>query len=348
MTRDGGRWGFTTGACAAAAAAAASWLADGLEAPEAVEIPFPDGSRQALPVAWARRTPEGAVAAVVKDAGDDPDITQGATVQVDLARQAGWSFEAGAGVGIVTRPGLQVPVGQPAINPGPRAMIRAALAERGWTGARVRIAIPGGERLAARTFNPRLGIEGGLSVLGTAGRVRPFSLEAVQATVRCALDVARAAGHATVCLVPGHLGERAARAAFPLAEDQVVEVSNAWGVALDHAAAAGFGALLLAGHPGKLAKLAEGQFDTHSSRSPSALPGVAAALRDLGLPVADTPTVEGLFQSLGDRDRRRLAAVLAGRITAAARSRCGLPCGVLLTTMEAGVYGSALGGTPWA
>jgi cobalt-precorrin-5B (C1)-methyltransferase len=339
----GGRRGFSTGACAAAAAKAAALAAAGRVVPDLLDIPFPDGRRRALPIAWA----EPGRAAVRKDAGDDPDITDGVLVRVEVARDSAWRFEAGEGVGMVTLPGLQVPPGEPAINPAPRAMIRAALEELGWTGARIRVAIPGGEALAARTFNPRLGVAGGLSILGTQGRVRPFSLEAVRVTIDCGLDVTRAAGHDRVGLVPGHLGERALRAWTDTLP--VVEVSNEWGHALDAAAAKGFRALLLAGHPGKLAKLAEGCFNTHSARSPSPLPRVRALAEALtGRPAAASPTLEGLFQALDPAERRRLAEHLAGNVAQAARRRTGLPCAVLLTTMAAGVYGGCTEGTPWA
>ena len=224
---------------------------------------------------------------------------------------------------------------------------RASAAIAYLTGARIRVAIPGGEALAARTFNPRLGVAGGLSILGTQGRVRPFSLEAVRVTIDCGLNVTRAAGHDRVGLVPGHLGERALRAWTDTLP--VVEVSNEWGHALDAAAAKGFRALLLAGHPGKLAKLAEGCFDTHSARSPSPLPRVRALAEALtGHPAAASPTLEGLFQALDPAERRRLAEHLAGSVAQAARRRTGLPCAVLLTTMAAGVYGGCTEGTPWA
>ena len=358
---SGQRWGFSTGACAAAAAKAAALAASGLAVPSTIEIPFPDGVRRSLPIAWA----EPGRAAVRKDAGDDPDITDGALVIATVTPAPDWRYEAGEGVGTVTLPGLQIPPGEPAINPAPRAMIRAALEELGWTGARIRIAIPGGTALAERTFNPRLGVAGGLSVLGTQGRVRPFSLEAVRVTISCALDVTRAAGHDRVGLAPGHLGERALEAGAggrgAWAEGRgnrsegrgdrlpIVEVSNEWGHALDAAAAKGFAALLLAGHPGKLAKLAEGHFDTHSSRSPSPLPQVRALVQDLtGHPAGAAPTLEGLFQALAPDERRRVADHLAGSVAQAARNRTGLPCAVLLTTMDGGVYGALTEDTPWA
>ncbi len=363
---EGGRWGFSTGACAAAAAKAAALAASGFEVPASVEIPFPDGQRRSLLVAWARRLSgngvascenggktgfenDGGEAGVIKDAGDDPDITDGATLIVELTPARDWHFEAGEGVGVVTKPGLQIPVGEPAINPSPRAMIRETLQELDWTGARIRISIPGGRELAARTFNPRLGVEGGLSILGTTGRVRPFSLEAVRATISCGLNVARAAGLKTVALVPGHLGERALRVHMELEEAQLVEVSNEWGHALDESVAKGFRALLLAGHPGKLAKLAQGNFDTHSSRSPSALACLRAlAEEQTGQTIGETVTVEGIFQALEPDARIGLAENVARSVAKTVEARTGLPCAVLLTTMDAQVYGGFLEGTPWA
>jgi cobalt-precorrin-5B (C1)-methyltransferase len=345
MNGDG--LGFSTGACAAAAARAAALAAMGAAVPASLELPFPGGARLALPIAWARAVPGGGEAAVVKDAGDDPDISHGATVVVAVSPAPDWSFTAGAGVGTVTLPGLQIPPGEAAINPGPRAMIRAALEELGWAGAAVRVSIPGGAELAQRTFNPRLGVLGGLSILGSTGRVRPFSLDAVRGTIDCSLDVVRAAGHDAVALVPGHLGERALGAwnrKLP-----VVEVANEWGHALDAAVARGFRALLLAGHPGKLVKLAEGHFDTHSARSPSPLPRVRALAGTVaGCVLAPAPTVEGVFQALDPARRPGLAEPLARAVGAAAASRTGLPCAVLLTTMDGGIYGGCLEGTPWA
>lgn len=344
---DGGRWGFSTGACAAAASKAAALAAGHQALPESVAITLPDGRRAELSLAWARAVPGGGEAAVVKDAGDDPDVSHGAMVIARVMPAQGWIFEAGEGVGTVTRPGLQIPPGEAAINPWPRRMIRAALQDAGWEGARIRVSIPGGAELAQRTFNPRLGVAGGLSILGTTGRVRPFSLEAVRATIACALDVARAEGHETVALVPGHLGERALRAW--MADLAAIEVSNAWGCALELAEARGFKALLLAGHPGKLVKLSEGYFDTHSSRSPSPLPKVRALAEAFtARRMEDTPTVEGVFQTMDPDERRIVAEHLAREVARAAQIKSGLPCGVLLTDMAGGVYGGGMEGTPWA
>jgi cobalt-precorrin-5B (C1)-methyltransferase len=306
-----------------------------------------------LAVAWCRSTERGAAAAVVKDAGDDPDATDGVQVVVAVEplpplSRSDLEFAAGEGVGTVTKRGLQVPVDEPAINPVPRRMIREAV--RGVTGRPLRIvvSIPGGEEIARRTFNPRLGVVGGLSVLGTTGIVRPFSHEAIQETVRCSLDVALACGVACPVLVPGHVGERAARDLFDVSEHQVVEVSNEWGIAVDSAAARGFSRCLALGHPGKLAKLAMGSFDTHSSRSESPV----AFVRRLVCEYAETvpspiDTVEGVFQELAPSDRRRVAGALAVQVRVALEERAGRPFAAALVNMRGALLGFAGDVSPW-
>ena len=318
------REGYTTGSCAAAAAKAATLLlAEGRTA-KSVEFPLPDGQRRRLPVDHVRWTDEGAEAAVRKDAGDDPDVTNGALIAASVAwiERDEVEFAAGEGVGTVTKPGLAVPPGEPAVNPGPRRMIQEAIREITPRGVRVMISIPGGRELAAKTFNPRLGIAGGLSILGTTGIVRPFSCSALRESLRCAMNVAAAAGITAPLLVPGHIGERAAQARFRVAPERVVEVGNAWGFALDEAARHSFAALLILGHPGKLAKLMAGDWDTHSGRSGSALPIVAqihAAI--LGRPAADAPTVEGIFGTLDAGEKKRLGNALAAAIQKAVGKR---------------------------
>lgn len=318
--------GYTTGACAAAAVKAAAFLlCRGLRF-TSVDIPLPDSSRIQIPVLRVDLTDEGATAAVRKDSGDDPDITHGVAVlaTVRLAASSELSFRAGDGVGVVTRPGLSVAPGEPAINPGPRRMIRAALREVTDRGASITISIPGGRELAARTFNPRLGIEGGLSVLGTTGRVRPFSNEAMRASLLCGLDVAVACGVRAPVFVPGNIGEKAARRHLRLADVQVVDVGNEWGFLLDHARSYGVRRLLALGHPGKLAKLWMGQWDTHSARSPMAVGPLTELARSLlGAGVPDSPTAEGLFMGLPPDQRRTLAAELSARIRTQVAHRLG-------------------------
>ncbi|MCE5263610.1 MAG: cobalt-precorrin-5B (C(1))-methyltransferase CbiD [Deltaproteobacteria bacterium] len=346
------REGYTTGSCAAAAAKAALLLlADG-KAVESVEIPLPDGRRLPLAVDRLRRTGKGAEASVRKDAGDDPDVTNGAWVKSSVAWVEGSEveFAAGEGVGTVTRPGLSLPPGEPAINPVPRSMIRAAVREVTARGVRVTIAIEGGRELAEKTFNPRLGIFGGLSILGTTGIVRPFSCSALRASLRCALDVAAAGGARAPVLVPGHIGERAARAQLRVVPEQIVEVGNEWGFAVDEAARHPFTALLALGHPGKLAKLAAGGWDTHSGRSESALPAVRqmhAAV--LGRPAAETPTVEGIFAALAAGEKRALGNPLAAAAQAAIQTRTHGRFGIAVALIDLGghILGEAGDLKPW-
>jgi len=272
------RTGYTTGACAAAAAkAAAQMLANG-RAMDRVEIPLPGGERIVLPLVYVRLAERGAEAAVRKDGGDDPDVTSGALISASVAWRGcdDVEFLAGEGVGMVTKPGLAVPPGEPAINPVPRRMIREAVREVTPRGVSVTLSVANGGEIARKTFNARLGIVGGLSILGTTGVVRPFSCSAIRETLRCSLRVAAAAGIRAPVFVPGHIGARAAQAHFRIAEGQIVEVGNEWGFLLDEALRSPFSALLILGHPGKLAKLTTGDWDTHSGRSQSALPIVTA------------------------------------------------------------------------
>ena len=169
--------------------------------------------------------------------------------------------------------------------------------------------------MAAKTFNPRLGIEGGLSILGTSGRVRPFSCPAMRVSLRCSLDVAVACGVVAPVFVPGRIGEKAARRHFRLTAEQVVEVSNEWGFMLDCAAAHPFKGLLALGHPGKLAKLAAGDWNTHSSKSDNPIPWVSGlAEKILGRPLLHHQTTEGFFASLPAEERKRLGDELAGQV----------------------------------
>jgi cobalt-precorrin-5B (C1)-methyltransferase len=327
------RMGFTTGSCAAAAAkAAAQFLCTG-EEPQSVEIALPDGTRASFPLLYVCQQNEGAVAAVRKDAGDDPDVTDGATVIATIswtdnggdhleAVKGNVHFEAGEGVGRVTKPGLSIPPGDAAINPTPRRMIEAALREVTSRGVKVTLSIPGGAKLAARTFNPRLGIEGGLSILGTSGRVRPFSCPAVRTSLKYCLNVAAAAGVERPVFVPGHIGARAARRHLGVTDEEIIEVSNEWGFIMDAAVSCPFKAVTILGHPGKLAKLAMNQWDTHSSRSPSAVPFVATlAARVLGKELGEGNTVEGIFAGLSSRETKMLGDELAGAVCRAIRKR---------------------------
>lgn len=310
--------GYTTGSCAAAAAKAATMLLYGHPPSTDIELTMPDNSRVLFAVGELHGGDDCCSASVRKDAGDDPDITNGSCVVVTVERsdKGGITFVAGEGVGTVTLPGLSVPVGEPAINPAPRRLIEQAVRQITGDGLIITVAIPGGKELASKTFNPRLGIEGGLSILGTTGRVRPFSHAAVQESIRCSFAITMACGIKDPVLVPGHIGAEAAKRICRIREHQLVEVGNEWGFLLKLAATEPLERLLLLGHPGKLVKLAEGQWDTHSSRSDSPLPMVTRRCTELfgNTPDSMAPTVEGLFQALEPADRQRLGNLLADNI----------------------------------
>jgi cobalt-precorrin-5B (C1)-methyltransferase len=268
------RRGWTTGTCSAAAAKAACLLVRDGEAPDEVEVPLvksTDRPRFALERCAPDR--DGAVAVVVKDAGDDPDVTHGAhlTVRVTLRAELGLELRGGEGVGVVTKPGLGLEVGGPAINAGPRRQIAAAVSEvfdLDEVGVVVEVSVPGGEKMGRRTSNPRLGIVGGISILGTTGIVRPFSTAAWRASVGQAIDVMDAQGQRTLVLTTGGRSEKAARRMRPdLPVVCFVEVGDFTGYALKRARSLGFERCVFVGMAGKLSKLAAGVLMTHWTRS---------------------------------------------------------------------------------
>jgi cobalt-precorrin-5B (C1)-methyltransferase len=304
-----------------------------------VTIGLPAGNYLSLGVCGSWLRPEMVAAGVRKDAGDDPDVTHGVEVWASVCWQETpeISLVAGSGVGTVTKVGLALAPGEPAINPVPRQMIHQAVREVTARGVRIVFSIPGGEDLAARTFNPRLGIVGGLSILGTSGRVRPYCLEALAQAISLAVDVAEAAGKQPLVLVPGHLGAQAAKRTFRFAEEQLIEVGNSWGVALERIAQGKTLALLALGHPGKLGKLAAGHWDTHSARSPSPLPWLRQlAMSQLGAAPPETPTVEGLFAQLPLAVRSVVAEQAACVVRAALEKKLGraLDVTVVLTDVR--------------
>ena len=310
--------GITTGSCAALAAKAAALLLFKQQHSRQVEIPLPDGSRLRWPIEAVKLTANGAEASVIKDAGDDPDVTHGAQIFVDIEAHDGndIQFRAGDGVGTITLPGLAIAVGEAAINPVPRNMICTALAEVTSCGIIVTVSVQGGRELAAKTFNPKLGIVDGISIIGTSGRVRPFSAPALRQSLKCALDICVAAGTIAPVLVPGNMGRKAAHHYFKLRKQQVVEVSNEWGFMLDQARQQSFKKLLIVGHPGKLGKLANRQWQTHSAQSDSAVPYVTSLGNQLlKRSVEQSNTIEGLFMDeLNEQERLVVAQQLAKEI----------------------------------
>jgi cobalt-precorrin-5B (C1)-methyltransferase len=269
------RRGWTTGACATAATKAALTALVAGEFPDPVEIVLPKGERPHFPLAFESLGEGFASAGIVKDAGDDPDVTHGATIIASvrpLPAGSGIRFMAGEGIGTVTRPGLPVPPGEAAINPMPRQMMTAVVEEL-CLGAglpadiEITISIPGGEEIARRTWNPRLGIAGGLSILGTTGIVHPFSCAAWIHSIHRGIDVARASGLTHVIGATGSMSEAAAQAIYHLPEIALLDMGDFAGGLLKYLRDHPIPKLTIAGGFAKLTKLAQGALDLHSGRS---------------------------------------------------------------------------------
>ena len=265
------RCGYTTGSCAAAAAKAAAAMLLEERIISSICLPTPKGIVLTLDVLDAVIEKGQASCAIQKDSGDDPDVTNGMLVYAQVRKiETGIEIDGGTGVGRVTRPGLDQPVGAAAINSTPRKMIAEAVSEIcmqcGYKGGiRVVVSIPEGEELAKRTFNPRMGIEGGLSVIGTTGIVEPMSHQALIESIRLEIRQRAAAGSKSILLTPGNYGETFAREALNFELHRHVNCSNFIGDAIDACVEEGFQEILLVGHIGKLVKLGIGLMNTHSA-----------------------------------------------------------------------------------
>lgn len=280
------RRGWTTGACAAAASKAACAALLNGTFPDPVTIKLPGGQTPAFALARHRLDSDDAMAAIVKDAGDDPDVTHGALIEATVRRhsEAGLKFVAGPGVGTVTRPGLPLSVGEPAINPVPRKMIAAAIADiaGGDDGFEVEISVPGGEKLARGTMNGRLGIVGGISILGTTGIVIPYSCSSWIHSIHRGIDVARAAGYDHVAGSTGSTSEDAVRAMHGLAEQQLLDMGDFVGGTLKYLKTHPVARVTLAGGLAKMTKLAQGMLDLHSARGSADLTMLSELAVDCG------------------------------------------------------------------
>ena len=326
--------GWTTGACAAAAAkAAAAALASG-DFPDPVEIALPSGAHVAFALARHDLGGGQAIAAIVKDAGDDPDVTHGAIVTATVRRGAsgsGITYLRGEGVGLVTRPGLPIPPGEPAINPVPRKMIAASVREAAGETAdiEVEISVPGGAKMAERTLNPRLGIVGGISILGTTGIVIPYSCSSWIHSIHRGVDVARAMGFTHVCGATGNASELAAQKLHGLHEVQLIDMGDFVGGMLKYIRAHPVRQVTVAGGVAKMTKLSQGLLDVHSKRGMADLDALAlvavgaGASPDLAARIRGANTVAEAFSTasaegvpVGDAIARQAwttaAAVLEG------------------------------------
>jgi cobalt-precorrin-5B (C1)-methyltransferase len=328
LERTGLRSGWTTGACATAATAAAYEALLTGEFPDPVTITLPR-HQPAFALAVESLDGDAAMAGIVKDAGDDPDVTHGALVRSTVRRGApgsGVTFRAGPGVGTVTKPGLPLKVGEPAINPKPREFIRAHVeavaARHGVLGdVVVEISIDHGEELARSTWNPRLGIIGGLSVLGTTGVVVPYSCSAWIDSIRRGIDVARAASHPHVAGCTGSTSERVAVETYDLPDDALLDMGDFAGAVLKYIRTHPIPRLTIVGGFAKLSKLAAGHLDLHSGRSQVDLAFLDALTPGHGIHAATTGLdalriAQAAGQPLGDlvatRARDTALGVLRG------------------------------------
>ncbi len=284
------RRGWTTGACATAAARAAFEALLGYEPKDPVPVSLPNGTRPTFALARLDRDAQSATAGVVKDAGDDPDVTHGALVFATLRfgdPESGILFRAGPGVGTVTLPGLPLPPGEPAINPAPREMIRKAIAEvavaRGVSADLVvEIGVEDGARIAERTMNARLGILGGLSILGTTGIVVPYSCSAWIASIHRGIDVARGAALPHIAGSTGATSEAAVRALYGLPEQALIDMGDFVGGMLKYIRSHPVPRVTIAGGFAKMTKLGQGLLDLHSKRDAVDFDWLAARLEGLG------------------------------------------------------------------
>jgi len=284
------RKGWTTGACAAAAARAAYEALLAGQFPGTVAITLPGGARPSFALAFEELGEGFARAGIIKDAGDDPDVTHGALVIARVSHGSpgsGVVFRAGEGVGTVTRAGLPLPPGEPAINPAPRRMIEAAIGEvarlYGLAGdATVEISIPGGEKIAEQTLNGRLGIVGGLSILGTTGIVVPFSCAAWIDTIHRGIDVARAAGLSQIAGSTGSTSEAAVKALHGLPDIALIEMGDFVGGMLKYLRTHAVADVTLAGGFAKMTKLGQGLLDLHSGRGEVDFSWLAARCAEAG------------------------------------------------------------------
>ena len=349
MEKDRGSWmeknkaglrrGWTTGTCAqAAAAAAAQALLAGSLPREGtdwtVTVHLPDGQPFTLPVQSGKiekRDSQGRPLAVTckvkKDSGDDPDVTDGVTVcaTVSFFSEDRIEIDGGQGIGRVTKPGLSQPVGSAAINPVPRQMIQKELVRlkeaAGWEGGfQVLVEIPGGEKLAQRTFNPRIGIVGGLSVLGTSGIVEPMSEKALIDTIEVEIKVKLAEGRRCLIAAPGNYGLDFLRDRWGILARDTVKCSNYIGETIDLAAEHGAEGLLFVGHIGKLVKIAGGIMNTHSRWGDCRMELLASAALRAGLSgdraaaLLGCNTTEDALQILTEKERRKVMDCLLEKI----------------------------------
>ncbi len=339
------REGYTTGTCAAAAAKAAAVAVMSGKQTEKIDITTPAGKRLSLDVINHELTDSAAVCAVKKDAGDDPDVTDGILIFARVSKTAeGIHIDGGEGIGRVTKRGLDQPVGAAAINSVPRKMIAEAVEEAAeemdYTGGfDVEIFAPDGVEIAKKTFNPRLGIEGGISILGTSGIVEPMSEKAIIDTVYLELKMLRGEGLRYAAVTPGNYGERFLG---EIGIANAVKCSNFIGDALDYADVLQFSGILLAGHIGKLVKLGMGVMNTHSKYGDGRIECLVSCALEAGCGletlkrVSECVTTDDALSVLGD-DKRKVCAELMRRVDKTVKRRCKTETGIIMFSDKHGI-----------
>ena len=350
------RLGYTTGSCAAAAAKAAAWMLLTGRRKETITLDTPKGIRLELAVREITMRADSVSCAIEKDSGDDPDVTKGTLIFASVRRtdEPGVHIDGGEGVGRVTKRGLDQPVGNAAINSVPRQMIRENVEEvmaltDSSGGLDVVISAPEGETLAKKTFNPRLGIVGGISILGTTGIVEPMSEAALVETIRVELRQRRAMGKEYALLTPGNYGSDFIRQNLDVDLNTAVRVSNFLGDALDICRALGFRGALLVGHIGKLVKVAGGMMNTHSKYGDCRMEILAA---HAGASGADAERVREILDCAACDDAVRilrecgLAEATLARVTERvlfhlAHRADEMEAGVLMFSKEYGILGQS-------
>lgn len=354
--------GYTTGACLAAGAKAGAMIMQGEDPGDRVDIVALDGTPLQIPIASVELLAHGVKVEIIKDAGDDPDITNGTSVfitfsfltQEQLQPVYGQSilyqqilFEAGQGIGHATKPGLSLAVGEPAINPGPRQLVYNSIKDIiGDKACLVRVDIPAGTELATKTLNPVLGIEGGISVIGTTGVLRPMSEEAFKNSLVPQIEVAKAAGFTTQIFVPGKIGERIATS-WGLPTEAMVQTSNFIGFMLEAGADHGLERILLFGHIGKLAKVAAGVFHTHNRVGDARLEVLAAYSAAQGMPaegvqrILQAVTTEEALPVIEEYSLQSVYQVIAARASYRAERLLfnRLQVGTVLVTLQGKLLG---------
>lgn len=347
------RSGWTTGSCAAAAAKAATQVLLDQTQASAVEITLPKGQRVTFTLQRCEWGAGWAECSIIKDAGDDPDATHGAEIVARVARSSepGLQLKGGAGVGVVTKRGIGLPVGEPAINPVPREMIRysveeAAGARLNGNGLEVTISVPKGEEMAKKTLNARLGIIGGISILGTTGIVRPFSTAAWRASVLQSIGVSQASGCKHIVLTTGGRSEKYAMRLLPdLPEEAFIEMGDFVGAALRESVKRGMKRATICAMIGKLSKMAVGTVMTHASGSSVDTVFLAAVAADLGAPedvcrqIRENPTARFFSESvaelgIGEAAHTRICELVCQHLRAYSKNTIAIEC--IMTDFEKG------------